>query len=187
MKRLGSRVRGRATRPGLLRGEVAAFSLLEILIVLIILGILSSVAIFSYGSYRQTQSVRSSAQELVSLFATARSLAINTNTPHSATLDLDHQAFWIDELTPDGLNIQRPKISGGGTPADQVVIEDLRLSTGIRTSGIVFIRFWPDGRGTLVVVHLRRLLDDPALSTSYYSVRVFPSTGATQVLPNERR
>ncbi len=162
------------------------FSLLEILVVLAILAILSSVAIFSYGSYRKTLSVRRSAQELATLFSTARSLAVNSNVPYSATIDLDRQAFWLDELTVDGTAVARPKVHGGARPADFVVIQDVTLATGIQNTGLVRLRFWPDGRGTYAIVHVRRDIDDPTLSSSYYSIRVFPSTGATQVVANQR-
>lgn len=173
--------------PGFLRGRPRAFSLIEILIVLAILAILSSVAVFSYGSYQKNQSVRGTAQEVAALFATARSLAINSNRPHRATIDLDLRAFWIDELDPTGTTVSRPKVVGGGKPLDGVVLQDVQLTAGLRTTGMVPIRFWPDGRGTYAIVHIRRELDDPALSSSYFSIRVFPSTGTAQVLPNERR
>jgi Tfp pilus assembly protein FimT len=160
---------------------------MEILVVLAILAILSSAAIFSYGSYRKTLSVRSTTQEITSLFSTARSLAINSNRPHSATLDLDAQEFWIDELSPDATAVARPKLSGTARPADFVVIDDVALASGIQTTGLIKILFWPDGRGTYAIVHVRRDLDDPALSSSYHSIQVFASTGATRVYPNERR
>jgi prepilin-type N-terminal cleavage/methylation domain-containing protein len=163
------------------------FSLIEVLVVLAVLAVLSSVALFSYGSYRKTLSVRRSAQELTTLFSSARSLAINSNVPHAATLDLDRQEFWIDVMVSSGLGVARPKISGRGAPVDFVEITSVRLPSALQSSGVVRVLFWPDGRGSHAIVHLRRSQDPAADSFSYYSVRVFPATGASQILPNERR
>ncbi len=174
-------------------GRSRAFSLIEIVVVLAILAIVSSVALVSYGSYRRTLSVRSTAQQVSTLFAAARSNAINTNSPYSATIALNRtrQSFWLDEMDATGANVIRPKVTSVSYPADYVVIEDVLLTPGgtpqhavAGNDTLIRVVFYPDGRGTYAVIHIRREFDDTASTSAYTSVRVFAATGACKTFPN---
>jgi len=188
-----SRVSISSTRRRSVAVAPRGFSLIEILIVLAILVIVSSVAIVTYGSYRKTLSVKSTASQVSNLFAAARAAAINSNSPHAATFELNtaRQSFWIDEMDSTGTTVRRPKIAGVAFPADFVILDDvwitpggppIRAGTGSDT--LARVVFWPDGRGSYAVVHLRREFDDPGDASIYTSVRVFASTGAARIFTN---
>lgn len=158
------------------------FSMIEILVVLAIMSVLSGIALFGYGSYRTTASVRSTAEGVNATFAAARTAAVNRNVPYSATFDLDRQAYWLDEWNSAATAITKAKVTGTAGPADFVRLHSIKLTSGTQTAGLLRVFFFPDGRGTYAVVHLRRERDDAGVSSNYTSVRVFPSTGTSQVL-----
>lgn len=72
--------------------------MLEILVVVVILSIASSIAVVSYGGFRQSLGVDVSANVVQRTLMQARSRAINLNKVQQVFLDLDNGLVWVDEL-----------------------------------------------------------------------------------------
>lgn len=174
-----------AAAPGKFRASRRAFSLAEILVVIVILILGSTIALYSYASYRKTLTVQTSASKFQRVLSLARGRAINMAVPHQVVVDLDRNTFWIDQLNAGG-GITKPKVVEETAVSDFVVIESLQVGAATHTGGTRTIRFEPAGNNPFVLALMRREFDDPAFDGHFFSIRMFPSSGEAQVLPKTR-
>lgn len=170
---------------GPLSGRARAFSMVEILVVLIILSIMTTVALFSYSTFKDSQSLQMSADKARRILMQGRNRAINLNLPQEVVVDLDRESMWVNQLNSTRTQTS-PKVVPEERMADFVRIEELRINSTTFTSGEHVIAFEPAGGNPLVVLSLKREADDPARDENYFSVRLFPTSGEAQILENQR-
>ena len=161
------------------------FSLVEILVVLLILAILSTVALYSYASYRQSLTVESSAYLVQRVLVQARGRAIHLNAPHQAVIDLDANTVWVDQLNAT-FTERTPKVVPETAMSEFVLIDELQVGSDTFTSGIHTITFETDGGHPLVIMNLRREMDDATDDLNYYGLRLFPNSAEVQILAKTR-
>ena len=162
------------------------YSLLELLVVLVILSIFSTLAILSYGTYRKSLRLKSSAREINTLFSTARNKAIEKNGYFQATIDITNRRIWIDKLNYL-FNISEPKITSPKMLTDFVRITDVTVNSRTETSGVVHILFRPNGTSDYATVHLIRESEDTAVGENYYTITLYSSTAKSRIYPDARR
>lgn len=155
------------------------------MVVVAILAVGSTIALYSYSSYRRTLSVNSTGRKAQAMMVTAKNLAINSGRPVQMVVNLDKETFWIDGLDRNG-NLDKPKIYPEEQAAEFVLIERLRVGPDVFDSGIHSILFEPDGRNRFVVVTFRREFDDATVAENYTSIRLFPSSREPQFLERTR-
>lgn len=61
------------------------FTLIELLVVTVIIGLMSSVAMYSFSSYRDSQTLNSAASDLTTLLQSAKSKSLSQSKPASCT------------------------------------------------------------------------------------------------------
>lgn len=167
------------------RQSTRGFSIAELLVVVVIVAFASSVALLGYSNYRKDAEVRTSAEKVKALMAEARMRAIADDLPSAVVFDLTNQAVWIDDLNSDQ-TVRRPKVvapEGLGN----VVIEELKINTFTYSNEVRRVVFEPDGANPLVVVTLRRDVDDANVDENYYSVQMYPASPVPRVWPNVRK
>ncbi len=180
-----------------------AFTLVEIIVVLAIIAIGTSVALFGYGNYRKNMTVEMSAARVQRILQLAKNRAIESQLPHKVVIDFKKNTLWIDGFDailtypPDN-----PKVVPQTAMTDFVVIESVNIGGALLdvTSPsndasypidpldpdrhFQTILFQPDGSNPYIVFHLKKEFDDP-ISTNYYSVRMYPSSGEAQVVAKD--
>ncbi|GAB4321695.1 MAG: hypothetical protein Kow0059_16480 [Candidatus Sumerlaeia bacterium] len=163
----------------------AGLVFVEILVVLVIVVVFSSFVILTYSTYRENLEITSAAQTIRKVLSTARTKAINLNKYYIVTIDIDRSKVWIDESN-EARAVVRPKVETPVVLPDYIRIREVRINSTTYTSGAVEILFKPDGQGEYAVINLLRQGDNPAIDSNYYSIRLFPSTGTAQIIPNRK-
>ena len=163
----------------LVRVGSSGFTLLELSVVLLILGIAVS---FLAPRLRDPEGM-ALASSAARLATTARYLydeAAYQRVPMRLNLDLDHQTYFVTELSsdpdqpefvPSRSTLARPVVL-----PDSVAFRDVVLpAVGLVTEGTVFAQFSPDGWADPLVVHLR---SRAGVDTT---MAIEPLTGRTRV------
>ncbi len=164
----------------------AGYTALEILVVLMIMSLFSTFAILSYSSYRKQARLKSAAQSVESVLATARTLAINQNAYFQVCIDITNRQFWIDELDRRG-RIIKPKVTGVKWLPEDVLFSEVRKNGFSYYSGIVPICFHPSSSAEYASIYIIGENADGSQSENYFTVRVYPSTGLTHIFGNQRK
>jgi len=168
------------------RNKRAGFTALEIVVVLIILSIFSTFAIISYSTYRRQARIKNGAQTVISTLTTARALAINQNASFQVCIDIPNSHFWIDKLDRKG-EIVKPKLTGVNFLPEGALFSEIRKNNYSYYSGIVTILFRSNSTSEYTSIYLIGENMDGSVSTNYYTIRVYPSTGLTHLYKNERK
>lgn len=170
---------------GLRQNARAGLVLVEVLVVLVIIVVFSSFVILTYSTYRDNLEITSAAQQIRKVLSVAKTKAINLNKHYIVTIDIDRSKVWIDESN-DLKGVVRPKVETPVVLPDDVKITEVRVNSTTFTSGAVEILFKPDGQAEYAVINLLRVGDSPSVERNFYSLRVFPSTGTSQIIPNRK-
>jgi type II secretion system protein H len=109
------------------------FSLLELLLVLALAGLLAAVVIPSLPGAVESARLRGSAGEVRAVLTLARTLAVSEARSRLVAFDLDRGEYGIDAdsrkwLLPEGIRLAT-----------------VRLGDADKGSGVVRVRFYPDG------------------------------------------
>lgn len=194
-----------------LRGTRRGFSLVELSVVAAILLLLALLAIGSYVNFATARRVRSGAEEVNSVFTTARAYAIASNKWHRVVFQMRNPlnageevySYWIDEIAPNssgtpnapqpGLasGILRPKVT---TP--EALPQEIRLAAIYVDNGdtattytsaanqAVVVRFRPDGSSDGALVSLIDRQHATTDEARYYQVKVYAPTGKSKIFPS---
>ena len=165
--------------------QATGFTLLEALTVLVIRGILSSLAIVVYTNHRRAVRGRSAARQIEVLFGTARALAINQNTHFQVVFDLNTGGFWIDRIDADG-RVVAPKLTTPATWPEYVDVLGIEVNGAVARSGIVRVRFHPNGTADSARVVLVSRSGDSRSSGDYHTIRLYSSTARSRTFAGAR-
>jgi prepilin-type N-terminal cleavage/methylation domain-containing protein len=167
------------------RKRTVGFTLLEALTVLAIMGILSSLAVLVYTNQRRAVRARSAARQIEVLFTTARSLAINQNTHFQAVLDLNSEGLWIDQVDAEG-RVVAPKLTTPETWPAYVDVIGAEVNGQTTRSGLVRIRFHPNGTSDSARIVLMSGKNDNMGSEEYMTVKMYGSTARSRTFAGAR-
>lgn len=109
------------------------FSLLEMLLVLAIAGLIAAVVIPSLPGAIESARLRGSAEEVRATFTLARTLAVSEARSRAVAFDLERGEYGIDGDARKGLVPEGIRLSA------------VRLGDAAAESGVVRVRFYPDG------------------------------------------
>jgi len=171
--------------PGTQPRERAGFSFLEALTVLVIIVILASFAFLVYGSYRRALRAKSSAQQIVALFSTARSLAINQNAHTQAVFDLSTSGMWIDQIDRDG-RVLAPKLTTPQVWSAYVHVMGMDVNGMPYPGGLVRIRFRPNGTSDSARILLFSEGADSRSAGESLTLKLYSATARTRTFPGTR-
>lgn len=113
----------------------AGFTLIEVMVVIAIMGILFSIAIPAFSSWRERSALRSASETMIAHLKQAR---------HYAMAESRNVDVTLDTVSPDGYTLDN-----GGSHAMTVTFSDEysnTISFGSSTSNIAGIRFKSDGQ-----------------------------------------
>jgi len=158
---------------------------METLTVLVVMGILTSFAVVLYGNYHRALRAKSAARQMEVLFSTARALAINQNAHFQAVLDLDTSGMWIDRIATDG-TVVAPKITTPDNWSIYVKPIEVAVNGASYQSGLVRIRFHPDGTSDSARIVLMTEGGDSLKRPSIYTIKLYSPTARSRVFPGRR-
>jgi prepilin-type N-terminal cleavage/methylation domain-containing protein len=179
----------------LCRRGSAAFTLLELLLVVAIVGILVGVLLPSMQPAVYDQ-LRSTAQIVATDLAYARSLAVANNSSYRITFDLNANRYVLAHsgASPTLNKLPHSPFSSSGDPADQHIVDlddmphsgpAVRLAavaaTGATTQSVDNVEFGPLGQTTRADPTTIWLMTGDNGNRRYISLAVNPVTGLTQV------
>jgi prepilin-type N-terminal cleavage/methylation domain-containing protein len=160
------------------------FTLLETLTVVAIIGILTSFAILVYSNHRRGLRAQTSAQQIESLFTTARALAINQNAHFRAVLDLDTSGMWIDRTDQDG-QVVTPKVVTPENWSFYTTVVDVTVDGTSSTAGVVPIRFRPNGSSQSARILLASEGGDSTGGEDLFTIKLYGPTARSRIFPGE--
>jgi prepilin-type N-terminal cleavage/methylation domain-containing protein len=161
--------------------KLRGFTTIELLVVLLILALLATVALTSLANRTASDAVGAEARKIAKLLSTARSYALAENGYFQAVLRLDSPAYWIDETDQAGA-VVKPKIVTPEPVDDLVAVPEARVDSQVIGSGMVRVRFFPQGNSSEASIFLIRKGADRNQLSLYETVRVYGPTGAVAVL-----
>lgn len=171
------------------------FTTIELITAMVIGLIVSIIGFSGTRIFQRKLPVKSTAMRLSHALSTARSFAVAQNAYYQLTLDLDHENFWIDEISDPLLgqvppaNILTPKAVSPERIDENVRIEGV-TATGVgvlQTTGLAYFIFRPDGSADLDGrIYLLRTRDNAADPGNIFTVRLYAPTGQNAVFPGQR-
>jgi prepilin-type N-terminal cleavage/methylation domain-containing protein len=167
------------------RRKGAGFSLLEALTVLLIIGILTSFAFLVYGSYRRAVRAKTTAQQIVALLGTARTLAINQNGHTQAVLDLTNSGLWIDQIDANG-QVLVPKLTTPESWSSYVRVAGVDVNGTPYQNGLVRIQFHPNGTSDAARIILFSDSGDSRSTGDYLTVKLYSATARSRTFTGAR-
>ena len=160
------------------------FTLLETLTVVAIIGILTSFAILVYSNHRRALRAQTSAQQIESLFTTARALAINQNAHFRAVLDLNTSGMWIDRTDRNG-EVVTPKVITPENWSFYTTVVDVTVDGTSFTTGLVPIGFRPNGSSQSVRILLASEGGDSVSGEDLFTIKLYGPTARSRTFPGE--
>ena len=160
--------------------------LLELIAVIVIIAILSSLSVIGFRRSRQTSLIDSESRKIRNAFSTARSWAIGQSGYFQVVISLDDSSYWIDQINAAG-TVTRAKVITPEAIHDLVEITDLSIGSVSYTSGVQYVRFYPNGRSNEVTVHLILAAADHSDAAQYYTIRLYGPTARANIFKNQRR
>lgn len=171
----------------------AAFSFIEVLVVLSIILIGSTIALSAYAAQARDASVKTTAQRLQRAMVFAKQYAVSKNAEATLWIDLDRQVFWIDETDP-AADLSLPVTPAALVPKvlepEEVpigaTITEVRVGSLVYNTGRAFVRFSATGSNPYAGAAMIRKIDDPGDPTKFTTVLLYPNSGDPRLLPRRR-
>ncbi|MBN1396026.1 MAG: GspH/FimT family pseudopilin [Pirellulales bacterium] len=168
----------------------AAFSLLELLLVIAVAAILAAVALPS-AQPAVVEQLRSTARIMAADLAYARSLAVVNNSKYKIDFDLDENRYALSHSGSNSSLDQLPTspFASPGDPSDQYVVDldelprvgpkaQLAAATaGASATAVADIEFGPLGQTTRAAATTIRLTSGSGKQKRYIELTVNPATG----------
>jgi prepilin-type N-terminal cleavage/methylation domain-containing protein len=165
------------------RENSAAFTLLELAVVLLIIGLVLAIAMPRFGAFQGAE-LRSQAHRLATrghylyLEAGAQKVLLRLN------FDLNHNSYFVTRLDPFAV---RPSFKPETGPAGERVTmpADVRLrdvwveGVGLVRSGLIRCQFYPSGSADAAVIHLFDRKGD------VMTIGIAPFNGAIAIFPGD--
>ena len=153
--------------------------------VLVVILILTSAAILVYSGYRRAARTRSTAQQIESLFGTARTLAINQNAYFHAVLDLNLGGLWIDQVDGSG-QVVTPKITTPDSWSAFVHVLELTIDGAPPLTSPARILFRPNGTSDSARLVLKCEGGDSRTATDTLTVKLYSATARSRTFIGSR-
>jgi type II secretory pathway pseudopilin PulG len=165
--------------------------MIELIVVVVIVAIITTAALYSYATFRNTHVKDVSSGLVEQVFLQARNRVITLNRIQEIQVDLDRNLLWVDQLNPPEppavLLVRVPYAVAEVGMADFVDIVSIRVNGNPpQTTGIATVQLEPGAPGPLVLLELRREPDDATLDESYTTIRMEPGSLDVEVLKRTR-
>jgi len=160
-----------------------AFTAIELLVVLLILVLLATISLTSFAGRNRQSQLAAEARKIQRLLDTARSYALSENGHFQAVIWLDRPSYWIDEIDSSG-TVTRPKIVTPEPVDEGVQITDILVNSDVYRSGIVAIRFFPQGNSNDATIHLVSRGASTSAAKSSHTVKLYGPTGRSDIFDN---
>jgi prepilin-type N-terminal cleavage/methylation domain-containing protein len=157
-----------------LPGKRAAFTLIELMVVLVIISIMSAVIVGEMGGTFHDALLRSTGRQLTSVFSLASSRAISQDRMHQVRFDRATRRYAI-ETRRHGEYVPVESVGGSEGAIDSHIVLRFR-GEGLKDA----ISFYPDGTADEGEVELR----DP--EGFGVALRINPITSRVQIIELER-
>ena len=129
---------------------------------------------------------RSTAEQIQTLFSTARALAINQNAYFQAVLDLDTSGLWIDQIDQTG-TVTTPKLTTPENWSLYVRILDAQVDGAPTSGGLVRIQFRPNGTSDSARILLLSEGGDSRATSNTSTIKLYSATARSRIFLGTRQ